>query len=139
MPRINDDTINEIRAKADIVNIIGQYIPLTKKGKNYVGLCPFHEDHNPSLSVSPEKQIYKCFVCHAGGNVCTLCSEFEKMSLVAAVVKVGQEVNVNVGDVSMEHQHIDPALAKQYDVLEQAYQFLMYQLQSADGVLIKEY
>ncbi len=139
MPRISDEKINEIRVKADVVNIIGQYIPLSKKGKNYVGLCPFHEDHNPSLSVSPDKQIYKCFVCHAGGNVFTFVSDFEKISFVDAVIKVAKDVNVDIGDFQQSSISVDPHVKKQQDILEQANQFLMYQLQSSDGIMIKEY
>ena len=58
--------INEIRNKIDIVDIVSNYVPLTQKGKNYFGVCPFHNDTNPSMSVSREKQIYKCFSCECG-------------------------------------------------------------------------
>ena len=71
MQRLSQDKINEIRQSVDIVDILGQYLSLTKKGRNYVAICPFHEDNNPSLSISPERQIYKCFVCGNGGNVFT--------------------------------------------------------------------
>ncbi len=139
MPRISDEKINEIRSKADIVSIVSQYIPLTKKGKNYVGLCPFHDDHNPSLSISSEKQIYKCFVCHAGGNVFSFVSDFEKISFVDAVVKVAKEVSVDVGDFTYQQAPLDPIKEKQINVLEMANQFLKYQLQSSEGLMIKEY
>ena len=65
MTKISQEEISKIRSSASIVDIISNYIPLTPKGKNYFGVCPFHEDHSPSLSVSPEKQIYKCFSCGA--------------------------------------------------------------------------
>lgn len=69
---ITNEIVNEIRAKTDIVSVISAYLPLTKKGKNYFGVCPFHDDHSPSMSVSPDKQIYTCFSCGASGNVFNL-------------------------------------------------------------------
>ena len=66
---VTEEEIERIRKSANIIDIISSYIPLTQKGKNYFGVCPFHEDHSPSMSVSEEKQIYKCFSCGAAGNV----------------------------------------------------------------------
>ena len=76
----NQDIINEVRRKNDIVDVIGEKIPLEKRGKNYFGVCPFHDDTNPSMSVSREKQIYKCFSCGASGNIFTFISEYENIS-----------------------------------------------------------
>ena len=67
--------INDIRDSANIVDVVGHYIKLNKKGRSYVGLCPFHDDHSPSLSVSEDKQIYRCFVCGNGGDVFTFVSK----------------------------------------------------------------
>ena len=72
---MNQDLTNEIRSKVDIVDVIGERIPLTPKGKNFFGVCPFHEDTNPSMSVSREKQIYRCFSCGASGNVFSFLME----------------------------------------------------------------
>ena len=77
---ITDEEIEKVRKSANIVDIISSYIPLTQKGKNYFGVCPFHEDHSPSMSVSEEKQIYKCFVCGEGGNVITFIQKYKKKS-----------------------------------------------------------
>ena len=85
MPRISEEEINEIRSKADIVDIIGRYVPLEKKGKEYRGRCPFHNDHDPSMNVSRDLQIYKCFSCGAGGNVFTFVQNYEKVSFIEAV------------------------------------------------------
>ena len=63
MARLSEDKINEIRSHSDIVEVVSKYIPLSKKGKNYVGVCPFHDDRDPSLTVSQDKQIFKCFAC----------------------------------------------------------------------------
>ena len=82
MEQISNDTINEIRNKTDIVSVISKYLPLTKKGKNYFGVCPFHDDHAPSMSVSPEKQIYTCFSCGATGNVFTFVAYYEHISFI---------------------------------------------------------
>ena len=68
MALISDEEITAVRNRADIVEVIGHYLPVNKKGKSYVALCPFHDDHSPSMSISPDRQIYKCFVCGAGGN-----------------------------------------------------------------------
>ena len=75
---MNDNQNNDfhrIQNHADIVEIIKSYVKLESHGKNYFGVCPFHDDHSPSMSVSPEKQIYKCFVCGATGNVLQFCTE----------------------------------------------------------------
>ena len=82
----NNDKINEIRQHADIVEIISSYIPLVKKGKNYFGVCPFHDDSNPSMSVSSEKQIYKCFSCGASGNVFNFIMDYEHIDFKEALI-----------------------------------------------------
>jgi DNA primase len=82
------EEINRIRAKADIVKVISSYIDVSKKGSQYVALCPFHPDHNPSLSINPQKQIFKCFVCNTGGNVFSFVQKYEKVSFREAVKKV---------------------------------------------------
>lgn len=77
--------IEEIRKSVDIVDVIKKYIPLEKRGKNYFGICPFHKDTSPSLSVSPEKQVYKCFSCGASGNVVNFIMDYEKVSFEEAL------------------------------------------------------
>ena len=83
--RIADDTIEEVRRASDVVDVISQYLQLKKRGKNYLGLCPFHQEKTPSFNVSPEKQMYHCFGCGVGGNVFTFVMEHEKVSFVEAV------------------------------------------------------
>ncbi len=95
MAYISNDVINEIRNKTDIVDVVSKYVNLTKKGKNYIGVCPFHDDHSPSMSVSPEKQIFTCFSCGATGNVFTFVADFEKISFVEAVRLLGEKVGVS--------------------------------------------
>ena len=85
----NHDTLFEdVLKSANIVDVLSSYINVTKKGRNYVALCPFHDDRNPSLMISSEKQIYKCFVCGAGGNAITFVRDFEKISIGEAVQKL---------------------------------------------------
>ena len=86
--KLTEEVINDIRNSADIAQVIGHYIPLIKKGKGYSALCPFHDDHDPSLSISEDKQIYKCFVCGNGGNVFTFVSNYKKIPFPQAVAEV---------------------------------------------------
>ena len=88
MEKIPYDDILSIQKKANIVDIISEYLPLESRGKNYFAICPFHDDHNPSMSISPEKQIYTCFVCGASGNVFNFVMNYEKISFTEAVVKL---------------------------------------------------
>lgn len=96
MAFVSKEDINNIRAHADIVDIINNYIPLTQKGRNYVCRCPFHDDNSPSLTVSREKQIYKCFACGATGNVFTFVSEYENIPFIEAVKIVGEKCGLNI-------------------------------------------
>lgn len=98
MAYINNEVVNEIRNKTDIVDVISKYVNLTKKGKNYFGICPFHDDHSPSMSVSPDKQIYTCFSCGASGNVFTFVADYEKISFHEAVRLLGEKVGIEVGE-----------------------------------------
>ena len=97
---MNNDLINQIRSKVDIVDIIGERIPLVSKGKNFFGVCPFHDDTNPSMSVSREKQIYTCFSCHATGNVFTFLMNYEHMEFRDVLKYLGDRVGVNVGNIN---------------------------------------
>ena len=96
MAFISQKEINDIRNTASIVDIISSYIPLTQKGKNYFGVCPFHEDHSPSMSVSDEKQIYKCFSCGATGNVFTFVENYLNISFGEAVILIADKVGIAI-------------------------------------------
>ena len=93
-----DDKILEIRKLNNIVEVISGYLPLVKKGKNYFGVCPFHDDTNPSMSVSEEKQIYKCFSCGASGNVFNFVMDYEKVDFKTALSILGKRVGIEVGN-----------------------------------------
>ena len=77
--RIPDSIVEDVKSRTDIVEIISEYVPLKPSGKSFIGLCPFHDDSNPSLNVNPDMQIYKCFACGEGGNVYTFLMKHEKM------------------------------------------------------------
>ena len=94
--RISENKIEEIRAAANIVDIISEFVPIKKRGKNYQGLCPFHNEKTPSFSVSDEKQIFYCFGCHAGGNVYKFLMNYEKISFVEAVQDVAKRVGISL-------------------------------------------
>lgn len=96
MAHIDEAEINHIRETADIVEIVSSYLPLTQKGKNYFGVCPFHNDHGPSMSVSKEKGIFKCFSCGATGNVFKFVSEFENISFAESVQKVAEKIGLTL-------------------------------------------
>jgi len=98
----NSALIREIREKVDIVDIIGERIPLTKKGKNYFGVCPFHDDTSPSLSVSREKQIYTCFSCHATGTVYTFLMNYDNMSFLETVNFLGERLGIDTNNIKVK-------------------------------------
>ncbi len=94
--RIPEEQIDEIRSKVDIVDFINTYVPLKKAGKNYKGLCPFHDEKTPSFVVSPDKQIYHCFGCGAGGNVFTFVKEYKNVSFLEAVKEVAEFIGIEL-------------------------------------------
>ncbi len=98
MSYIDNAEIDLIRSKANIADIIGNYVSLSKKGKNFVCLCPFHDDHAPSMSVSVEKQIYKCFSCNAAGNVFTFVQNYENISFAEAVKVVADKLGIALSE-----------------------------------------
>jgi DNA primase catalytic core len=90
------DIILQVKENADIVGIIGQYVPLKKAGSRYVGLCPFHHDRSPSMNVTPQMGIYKCFACGAGGDVLKFVQEYEKLDFLDALKIVASRAGVNI-------------------------------------------
>ncbi|MBI5463416.1 MAG: DNA primase [Ignavibacteriales bacterium] len=96
--RFTETQIEDVRSSADIVDVVSQYVKLKKRGKNYIGLCPFHQEKTPSFTVSGEKQMYHCFGCHKGGNVFTFVMEVEKVSFVEAVRSLAQKAGMVLPD-----------------------------------------
>lgn len=136
MARLSNDEINSIRRQADIVDVIGSYIDLVSQGKNYFGVCPFHNDHSPSLSVSPEKQIYKCFTCSASGNVFTFIQNYENISFIEAVKKVADRVGVSVDIGGSRTNQVND---KYYELMDLSNKFFVNNLNSKEGDSARRY
>ena len=96
MPRYSDEIIDEVRQTNDIVDIISQYVHLKRSGRNFFGLCPFHNEKSPSFSVSPDKQIFHCFGCGVGGNVFTFLTKIEGISFIEAVQTLAERSNIQL-------------------------------------------
>lgn len=94
--RIAEEKVNQIRQSVDIVEVVGEYVQLKKQGRNYFGLCPFHGENSPSFSVSPEKQIFHCFGCGAGGNVFSFLMDLEGYSFVEAAIILAEKANIEL-------------------------------------------
>ena len=141
MARLSQEKIDEIRQSVDIVDVMGQYLELHKKGKNYMAICPFHDDNHPSLSISQSRQIYKCFVCGNGGNVFTFIQEYLKVPFVEAVMKVAEFGHVDMSGYSLEKRvvKVDEALAPLYDMHAFALKLYMYYLYTQSGKQALDY
>ena len=124
--KLTEEVINDIRSSADIVDVIGHYIPLIKKGKGYSALCPFHDDHDPSLSISQDKQIYKCFVCGNGGNVFTFVSNYKKVSFPEAVSEVAKIIGKPI-DIDLAPKKVS-RFQPYYDLLSAMISYCSYLL-----------
>ena len=96
MARIPQETINRINDTADIVDVVSKYVDLKKRGRNFFGLCPFHNEKTPSFSVAPDKGIYHCFGCGNGGNAVNFIMEYEKISFVDAIQELGGQFGIEV-------------------------------------------
>ena len=139
MSWISEDDIKAIRQQADIVDVMSRYITLEKKGKDYKAICPFHDDHDPSLSISTDKQIFKCFVCGTGGNVFTFVQKIENISFLEAVCKVAELIHY---PLHMDTSQFQPKVDENqplYDCVQSYIRFLTYELQSENGESVKRY
>ena len=134
---IDENKINEIRSNIDIVDVISEYLPLTGKGKNFFGVCPFHDDHSPSMSVNKDLQIYKCFSCGAGGNVFKFVSDYENISFVESVKlladKAGIPLDININDKKIVKNK------EYYDMYSLASKFYINNINTQLGSNAKEY
>ena len=122
---MQEDKISEIRKSVNIVDIISEYIPVEQKGRNYFAVCPFHDDHNPSMSISPEKQIYTCFVCGAHGNVFNFIMDYDNVPFYEALKKVADKVGIPL-DISVnfkkKENNINEDMYNIYDIANKYYQ-----------------
>ncbi len=135
------DLIDRILASADIVTIISSYITVTKKGRSYVALCPFHDDKNPSLNISKEKQIFKCFVCGTGGNAITFVEKYEKISFEEAVRKVAELINFHDERLEKQafHAYVNPELTPLYSCISDLEKYYQYALSISEGKIATDY
>ena len=138
MAMLTTEQINDIRSSVDIVDIISKYIPLTQRGKNYFGVCPFHDDHSPSMSVSKDKQIYTCFSCGATGNVFKFLMDYENISFIEAIKIVSDIGGIEV-TINSDFKKSNSANKNLYDIYELSLKFYQNNLNTNDGIGAKEY
>ncbi len=133
----NQDIINEVRRKNDIVDVIGEKIPLEKRGKNYFGVCPFHDDTNPSMSVSREKQIYTCFSCHATGNVFTFLMNYEHKEFNQVLSDLASRVGITLNGFKVKKT--STKYDEWYKIYDLASKYYQNNLLSKEGEGAREY
>ncbi len=120
-PRLHPDTIEEVKQRADIVDVISEHVVLRKRGKDFVGLCPFHTEKSPSFTVSPSKQMYYCFGCQAGGGAIKFLMELGKQSFGDVVLELAQRYQVPIKTLEPEQRQ---QLQRQLSLREQLYEIL---------------
>jgi DNA primase len=143
IPAIHPDTIEEVKQRIDIADVISDYVVLRKRGKDLVGLCPFHEEKTPSFTVSPNKQVYHCFGCGVGGNGITFLMELGKQSFADTIVSLAQRYQIPLKTIQVEQRQ---EIQRQISIREQLYEILaltatFYQkaLRQPEGSLALEY
>lgn len=136
-----EDLVEEVRSRNDVVDVIGSYVRLQKKGNNYMGLCPFHSEKTPSFSVSQNKQMYHCFGCGVGGNVITFVMEYENYSFVEALKMLAERVGVALPEAEYSEQEKKNASlkARLLEINKVAAKYYFYQLKSERGKIAYDY
>lgn len=136
----SEDFIEEVISKNDIVDVVSSYVRIQKKGSNYTGLCPFHNEKTPSFSVSPSKQIYYCFGCHKGGNVVQFLKDYENYNFVEAIKALALRVGMDLPDDSAyEYKQNSDIKARLQEINKIAATYFYYQLNSKTGEYAKKY
>lgn len=128
---INDNVLDEIRDRADIVDLIGEYVDLKRSGSNYMGLCPFHSEKTPSFSVSPSKSIFKCFGCGVGGDVITFIMKRENLNFPEAVEFLAEKYNVRLSEYKDENKEARDKRNRLYDINREAAMHFLNNLSSS--------
>ncbi len=143
IPKLHPDTVEEVKQRVDIVDIISEKVVLKKQGKDLSGLCPFHEEKTPSFTVSPSKQMYYCFGCGAGGNAITFLKELEKRSFSEVVLDLAKRYQINIKTLApQERQELQRQITLKEQLLEIlaiAASFYQHALQQPEGKLALEY
>jgi len=138
--RINESKIEEIRSSLSIVEVISGYVQLRKRGRNYLGLCPFHTEKTPSFTVSEDKQIYHCFGCHAGGNVFKFLMDYEKISFIEAVQELANRLGIEIEYESAPGDERQNELELLYDINTEAAKYFYNNLHNSDeGEIARKY
>ncbi len=138
MPRIPQATVEQIKARADIFDIVSEVVDLKKQGTSYVGLCPFHDDKNPSFSVAPAKGIYRCFSCGNGGNAITFVMEYDKITYVEALQKLAKRYNIPL-NWSKQDKNDASNISQLYELHDYARQYYHKKLFTAEGKKALQY
>lgn len=135
---LTNEELNQIRSSVDIVDIISGYIPLSIRGKNYFGVCPFHDDHSPSMSVSKTKQIFTCWSCGATGNVFKFIMDYENISFIEAVKIVANKagINISVNNHNYRKENKNEDMYEIYTLSQKLYQ---NNINTSLGLKAKEY
>lgn len=129
--RVAPEDLEGIRARADIVDVISQYLPVQKAGRNYKAVCPFHQDHDPSLHINTDKQIFKCFVCGTGGNAISFVSKMEHISYSEAAVRLADQLHYPLSVRPTFEKPKDP-LNREHELLSTYTAYCSYMLQNAE-------
>ncbi len=137
IPRLHPETIEEVKAKVDIIDVVGEHVVLKKRGKDYLGNCPFHQEKSPSFSVSPTKQLYYCFGCQAGGNAISFLMELGKQSFTDVVLDLARKYQVSVRTLEPEQrQELQRQLSQReqlYEIMAITANFYQHALNQAQG------
>lgn len=137
----SDNTLEQIRAASDIVDVIGGYVPLKRAGANFTALCPFHKEKSPSFNVNPHKQIFHCFGCHKGGDVFTFVKDYENIGFVDAVRRLAERAKIPLeteqNPAAQESRHLKDQLLEIHEQLTQRWQSCL--ANEAAGQLARDY
>ena len=138
MARISEQTIEQIRSTSDIYEIVSEYVQLKKRGRNYFGLCPFHDEKTPSFSINQERQIYKCFGCGAGGGTINFIMEIERLEFINAIQHLADhyKIELNIETTSGQSRDMRTQLI---DLHEKTAQLYMENLKTEDGEKVQAY
>jgi DNA primase len=143
IPRLHPDTIEQVKQRSDIVDVVSEHVVLRKQGKDFVGLCPFHDDKSPSFTVSPSKQFYYCFSCGAGGNAIKFLMELGKRSFSEVVLDLARRQNISVQTLKVEErQEFQRQLSLReqlYEILALTMRFYQHALNQTAGQVALEY
>ena len=136
-----EDVIEEVRSRNDIVSVISEYVKLQRKGSSYFGLCPFHNEKSPSFSVSPDKQMYYCFGCGAGGNVFTFIMEYENQTFPEAVKILADRAGITLPEAELTEEQKRERNKRQLllEINKTAANYFYYQLNGDQGQQAREY